>query len=93
MAKIIPTPEELRELAWEYHRQGEIMEHVFEALDNLNSVIKSEEGRYFRDRTDRYISRYSDLRPSIDSMHQLITDFASMLNRLADELDLVDKDM
>lgn len=80
MAQLRVTPEQLQGRASEYRGQGEIVEGVIEKLDSLINVLESEwEGNS----ASRYISQYSDLRPSFVSMHQLITDLASELDKEA----------
>lgn len=87
MAQLRVTPEQLRGRAAEYRTQGEEVEGVIAKLDSLIGVLESEwEGNS----AARYISQYSDLRPSFVSMQQLITDLASSLDQEANKFEAAD---
>lgn len=87
MAQLRVTPEQLRGRATEYRGQASVVESVLEKLDSLISTLESEwEGNS----ASRYSSQYSDLRPSIVSMQELITDLASSLDAEANKFEEAD---
>ena len=87
MGQLRVTPEQLHGRASEYRMQGEEVESVIAKLDSLISVLESEwEGNS----AARYISQYSDLRPSFVSMQQLISDLATSLDNEADKFAAAD---
>ena len=87
MAQLRVTPEQLRGRATEYRSQADEVESVIAKLDSLISSLESEwEGNS----ASRYISQYSDLRPSFVSMQQLITDLASALDSEANKFEIAD---
>ena len=87
MGQLRVTPEQLHERATEYRAQGDAVEGVIEKLDSLISALESEwEGNS----AARYISQYSDLRPSFVSMQQLLTDLASSLDQEANLFEAAD---
>ena len=87
MAQLRVTPDQLRGRASEYRTQGGIVEDVITTLDSLINMLESEwEGNS----AARYISQYSDLRPSFVSMQQLITDLASSLDSEAAKFEEAD---
>lgn len=87
MAQLRVTPEQLRGRASEYRAQGTEVEGVIAKLDSLISTLESEwEGNS----AARYISQYSDLRPSFVSMQQLIADLASSLEQEANKFEIAD---
>ena len=87
MSQLRVTPEQLRGRAAEYRTQGEQVESVIAKLDSLISALESEwEGNS----AARYISQYSDLRPSFVSMQQLITELASSLDKEANKFEAAD---
>lgn len=74
------NPDELEQRAGEYRTQGENVENVISALDNLISALESEwEGNS----ASRYISQYNDLRPSFVSMRDLVMDLSDELKKEA----------
>ena len=76
MAQLRVTPEQLNEV-----------ENVISKLDSLISTLESEwEGIS----ASRYISQYSDLRPSFISMQQLIADLATSLEQEANKFEAAD---
>lgn len=87
MAQLRVTPEQLRGRAAEYRAQGEEVEGVIAKLDSLIGALESEwEGHS----ASRYISQYSDLRPSFVSMQQLITELAAALDQEANKFEAAD---
>ena len=87
MAQLRVTPEQLRGRASEYRTQGEQVQEVITKLDSLINTLESEwEGIS----ASRYISQYSDLRPSFVSMQQLITELASALDQEANKFEAAD---
>ncbi len=87
MGQLRVTPEQLHGRASEYRAQGDTVESVIAKLDSLIGVLESEwEGNS----AARYISQYSDLRPSFVSMQQLITELASSLDNEADKFAAAD---
>lgn len=87
MGQLRVTPEQLRGRASEYRAQGEAVEDVISKLDSLINVLESEwEGNS----ASRYISQYSDLRPSFVSMQQLIAELASSLEQEANKFEAAD---
>ncbi len=87
MAQLRVTPEQLRARASEYRGQAEEVDGVIAKLDSLISSLESEwEGVS----ASKYISQYSDLRPSFVSMQQLITDLASALDQEANKFEAAD---
>ena len=87
MAQLRVTPEQLRSRATEYRAQGEQVQEVITKLDSLINTLESEwEGVS----ASRYISQYSDLRPSFVSMQQLITELASALDQEANKFEAAD---
>lgn len=82
MAQLRVTPEQLHGRAAEYRTQAGEVEGVIAKLDSLIGVLESEwEGNS----ASKYISQYSDLRPSFVSMQQLITELASSLDQQANK--------
>lgn len=76
------NPDLLDARAQEYRAQGSEVEGVIAKLDSLISTLESEwEGNS----AARYISQYSDLRPSFVSMQELITELATALNNEANK--------
>lgn len=87
MGQLRVTPEQLHGRAAEYRTQSEEVEGIIGKLDSLISVLESEwEGNS----AQKYISQYSDLRPSFVSMQQLISDLASSLDKKADDFEAAD---
>ena len=87
MAQLRVTPEQLRARAAEYKSQGEEVESVISKLDSLISVLESEwEGNS----AAKYISQYSDLRPSFVSMQELIEELATSLENEAAKFEAAD---
>ena len=87
MGQLRVTPEQLHERASEYRGQSTEVEGVIAKLDSLISALEHEwEGNS----AARYMSQYSDLRPSFVSMQQLITDLASSLDQEANKFDAAD---
>jgi len=87
MGQLRVTPDQLRGRAAEYRAQGVEVEGVIQKLDSLINALESEwEGNS----ASRYISQYSDLRPSFVSMQQLITDLASSLDQEANKFEAAD---
>lgn len=87
MGQLRVTPEQLRGRGSEYRAQGEAVEDVISKLDSLINVLESEwEGNS----ASRYISQYSDLRPSFVSMQQLIAELASSLEQEANKFEAAD---
>ena len=87
MGQLRVTPEQLHGRATEYRAQGDAVESVIAKLDSLIGVLESEwEGNS----AARYISQYSDLRPSFVSMQQLISELASSLDNEADKFAAAD---
>ena len=87
MGQLRVTPEQLHARASEYRAQGAEVESVIAKLDSLIGVLESEwEGNS----ASRYISQYSDLRPSFVSMQQLIIDLASSLDNEANKFAAAD---
>ena len=87
MAQLRVTPDQLRGRAAEYRAQGSEVEAVISKLDSLISSLESEwEGNS----ASRYISQYSDLRPSFVSMQELITDLAASLDQEANKFEAAD---
>ena len=87
MAQLRVTPEQLRVRASEYRTQGNEVENVISKLDSLISTLESEwEGIS----ASRYISQYSDLRPSFISMQQLIAELATSLEQEANKFEAAD---
>lgn len=87
MGQLRVTPEQLHGRASEYRTQGAEVESVIAKLDNLIGVLESEwEGNS----AARYISQYSDLRPSFVSMQQLIADLATSLDNEANKFAAAD---
>lgn len=81
------TPEQLRARASEYRTQGSEVESVIAKLDSLISTLESEwEGNS----AARFISQYSDLRPSFVSMQELITELATALENKANDYEIAD---
>ena len=80
MGQLRVTPEQLMERAQEYNTQGEAVGEVIAALDNLISALENEwEGN----KASKYISQYSELRPSFKSMEELVLDLSSTLKAIA----------
>ena len=87
MGQLRVTPDLLHGRAAEYRAQAAEVENVISKLDSLIGVLESEwEGNS----ASRYISQYSDLRPSFVSMHELITDLASSLDQEANKFAAAD---
>ena len=87
MGQLRVTPEQRHERASEYRAQSTEVEGVIAKLDSLISALEHEwEGNS----AARYMSQYSDLRPSFVSMQQLITDLASSLDQEANKFDAAD---
>ena len=88
MSGIRVAPDQLRERAQEYDKQGALVGDVIKSLDNLISILESEwEGNSAR----RYISQYQELKPSFTSMQELIADLATSLRQEADKWELADR--
>ena len=83
MAQLRVTPEQLRVRASEYRTQGNEVENVISKLDSLISTLEGIS-------SSRYISQYSDLRPSFISMQQLIADLATSLEQEANKFEAAD---
>ena len=80
-------PDQLRGRAAEYRKQGAEVEGVISKLDSLINELESEwEGNS----AARYISQYSDLRPSFVSMQQLIDELARALDQEANKFEAAD---
>lgn len=87
MAQLRVTPEQLRARASEYRTQGDEVEGVISKLDSLINAL---EGEFEGNTASRFISQYSDLRPSFVSMQQLITELASFLEKKAIDFETAD---
>ena len=88
MAQLRVTPEQLRARAAEYRGQAEEVNGVIAKLDSLISSLESEwEGIS----ASKYISQYSDLRPSFVSMQDLITELATALDQEANKFEIADQ--
>ena len=88
MAQLRVTPEQLRARAAEYRNQAEEVDGVIAKLDSLISTLESEwEGVS----ASKYISQYSDLRPSFVSMQNLITELATALDQEANKFEAADQ--
>lgn len=87
MAQLRVTPEQLHGRASEYRAQGDEVQGVIDKLDSLINVLESEwEGNS----ATKYISQYSELRPSFVSMQELITNLAKELDDKANEYERAD---
>ena len=61
-----------------------------EVITKLDSLINTLESEWEGVSASRYISQYSDLRPSFVSMQQLITELASALDQEANKFEAAD---
>ena len=87
MGQLRVPPEQPHARASESRAQGSEVESVIAKLDSLISTLESEwEGNS----AARYISQYSDLRPSFVSMQELITELAASLDQEANKFAAAD---
>ena len=87
MGQLRVTPEQLRDRAKEYRNQSDEVGHIIEKLDGLINALESE---FEGNTASRFSSQYSDLRPNIVSMQQLIKDLAAFLDQKANDFENAD---
>ncbi|HIS41184.1 MAG TPA: WXG100 family type VII secretion target [Candidatus Aphodovivens avistercoris] len=74
------SPEDMRARAGQYRNEAQTISQVISNMDNLLAALQSEwEG----EASKAFAERYAELKPSFQSMQQLVEDIAQALDQSA----------
>lgn len=88
--EILLTPEELRGQA----RQIKALKNADKnTMWNLTRLVQTLTVAWNSPSQEAFVNKYMSMQPTVDSFHQAIEDFAVLMEKHADRMEKVDRDM